>query len=132
MVLPKKQTYITYEPTVKFQGSFDENFDIYFNGEKIQLNEAGNFYFEEDLDVGLNTFTFKNKAKTVTYKITRRVKVLQSAEPEEGTELRVEGTTKISVNVIAYSGSKVTATLNGEKIKLTEEGIAFRRARFKY
>lgn len=124
MVLPKKQTYITYEPTVKFQGSFDENFDIYFNGEKIQLNEAGNFYFEEDLDVGLNTFTFKNKAKTVTYKITRRVKVLQSAEPEEGTELRVEGTTKISINVIAYSGSKVTATLNGEKIKLTEEGIA--------
>lgn len=60
----------------------------------------------------------------MTYKITRRVKVLQSAEPEEGTELRVEGTTKISVNVIAYSGSKVTATLNGEKIKLTEEGIA--------
>ncbi len=121
MVLPKKHNYITYEPTVIFQGSFDENFDIYFNGKKIKLNEAGNFFFEEDLDVGLNTFTFKNKAKTVTYKITRRVKVLQSAEPEEGTELRVEGTTHISVNVIAYSGSKVTATLNGEKIKLTEE-----------
>lgn len=121
MVLPKKQTYITYEPTVIFQGSFDENFDIYFNGKKIKLNEAGNFFFEEDLDIGLNTFTFKNKAKTVTYKITRRVDVLQSAEPEEGTELRVEGNTHISVNVIAYSGSKVTATLNGEKIKLTEE-----------
>lgn len=120
MVLPKQYNYTTYEPTVKFQGSFDSNFDIYFNGEKIELNEAGNFYFEEDLDVGLNTFTFKNKAKTVTYKITRRVKVLQSCEPEEGTELRVEGTTRISVNVIAYSGSEVTATLNGETISLTE------------
>lgn len=121
MVLPKQRTYTTYEPTVKFQGSFDQNFDIYFNGEKIKLNEAGNFYFEEDLDIGLNTFTFKNKAKTVTYKITRRVKVLQTVEPEEGTTLRIEGTTRIVVSVIAYSGSKVTATLNGEKIKLIED-----------
>lgn len=121
MVLPKKTNYTTYEPTVKFQGTYDSNFDVYFNGEIIKLNEAGNFYFEEDLEVGLNTFTFKNKAKTVTYKIMRKVKVLQSVEPEEGIETRVEGTTKISVNVIAYSGSKITATLNGEKIKLTED-----------
>ena len=121
MVLPKKYNYTTYEPTVKFQGSFDANFDIYFNGEIIKLNEAGNFYFEEDLEVGVNTFTFKNKSKTITYKITRKVKVLQSVEPEEGTETRVEGTTKISVSVIAYRGSKVTATLNGKTIKLTED-----------
>lgn len=121
MVLPRQTNYTTYEPTVKFQGSFDSNFDIYFNGEKIKLNEAGNFYFEEDLDIGLNTFTFQNKANTVTYKITRRVKVLQSCEPEEGSELRVEGMTRISVSVIAYSGSEVTATLNGETITLTEE-----------
>lgn len=121
MVLPKKLNYTTYEPTVKFQGTYDSNFDVYFNGKKIQLNEAGNFYFEEDLEVGMNTFTFKNKAKSVTYKIMRKVKVLQSVEPEEGSELRVEGTTKISVDVIAYSGSKLTATLNGEKIRLTED-----------
>ncbi len=121
MVLPKKYNYTTYEPTVKFQGSFDANFDIYFNGEIIKLNEAGNFYFEEDLEVGVNTFTFKNKSKTITYKITRKVKVLQSVEPEEGTETRVEGTTKISVSVVAYRGSKVTATLDGKTIKLTED-----------
>ena len=121
MVLPKKYNYTTYEPTVKFQGSFDSNFDIYFNGEIIKLNEAGNFYFEEDLEVGVNTFTFQNKSKTITYKITRKVKVLQSVEPEEGTETRVEGTTKISVSVIAYRGSEVTATLNGKTIKLTED-----------
>ena len=121
MVLPKKYNYTTYEPTVKFQGSFDSNFDIYFNGEIIKLNEAGNFYFEEDLEVGVNEFTFKNKSKTITYKITRKVKVLQSVEPEEGTETRVEGTTKISVSVIAYRGSKVTATLNGKTIKLIED-----------
>ncbi len=121
MVLPKKYDFITYEPTEKFQGSFDSNFDIYFNGEKIELNEAGNFYFEVDLEVGVNKFTFKNKSTTITYKITRKVKVLQSVEPEEGTETRVEGTTKISVSVLAYKGSVVTATLNGKTIKLTED-----------
>lgn len=120
MVLPKKTDFTTYEPTVKFQGSFDANFDIYFNGEKIELNEAGNFFFEVDLEVGVNKFTFKNKSTTITYKITRKVKVLQSVEPEEGTETRVEGTTKISVSVLAYKGSEITASLNGKTITLTE------------
>ena len=32
MVLPRQTNYTTYEPTVKFQGSFDSNFDIYFIG----------------------------------------------------------------------------------------------------
>ena len=121
MVLPKKTEFTTYEPTVKFQGSFDSNFDVYFNGKPITLNEAGNFYFEEELDVGMNTFTFKNKADTVKYRITRKVKVLQSIEPVEGATMYVEGETRIGVNVVAYSGSKVTATLNGETITLTEE-----------
>lgn len=121
MVLPTKTDYITYEPSVIFQGSFDQNFDIYFNGKPITLNEAGNFFFEEQLDVGVNTFTFKNKSTTVKYRITRKVNVLKSVEPEENAEMHVEGTTRINVNVIAYSGSKVTAILNGETIKLTEE-----------
>lgn len=121
MVLPTKYDYTTYEPTVKFQGSFDPNFDIYFNGEVIKLNEAGSFFFEEDLEVGVNHFTFKNKSTTITYKITRKVKVLQSVEPEEGTVTRVEGKTKIAVNVLAYKGSEVTATLNGRTIELIED-----------
>lgn len=123
MVLPTKRDYTTYEPTVKFQGTFDSNFDIYFNGEKIELNEAGNFYFEEDLEVGVNKFTFKNKSTTITYKITRKVKVLQSVEPEEGTITRVEGKTKINVSVLAYKGSKITATLNGKTITLAEDDM---------
>ncbi len=121
MVLPTKYDFTTYEPTVKFQGSFDPNFDIYFNGDVIKLNEAGNFYFEEDLEVGVNHFTFKNKSTTITYRITRKVKVLQSVEPEEGTVMRVEGKTKISVSVLAYKGSEISASLNGKTIKLSED-----------
>ena len=123
MVLPTKTEFVTYEPTQTFQGTFDSNFEVYFNGEPITLNEAGNFYFVEELKVGLNTFTFRNKADTVKYRITRRVQVLRSVEPEEGTEMRVEGTTRIAVNVIAYRGSKVRATLNGETITLSEDEI---------
>lgn len=121
MVLPTKTDFTTYEPTVIFQGSFDQNFEVYFNGEPIKLNEAGNFFFEEELAVGVNTFTFKNKSTTVRYRITRKVKVLQSVEPAEGGEMHVEGMTRIIANVVAYKGSKVKATLNGETITLTEE-----------
>lgn len=123
MVLPKKTEYTTYEPSVIFQGSFDSNFDVFFQNEPIKLNEAGNFFFEVDLDVGLNIFKFKNKADTVEYRITRKVKVLQSIEPEEGATMYVQGESRIGVNVIAYRDSRVTATLNGETITLTEEEI---------
>lgn len=123
MVLPTKTDFTTYEPSVIFQGSFDYNFDVYFNGEPITLNEAGNFFFEEELDVGVNTFTFKNKSTTVKYRITRKVKVLNSIEPADGSTMYVEGTSRIGVNVVAYRGSTVRATLNGETIKLTEEEI---------
>ena len=123
MVLPTKTDFTTYEPSVIFQGSFDQNFEVYFNGEPIKLNEAGNFFFEEPLVVGVNTFTFKNKSTTVKYRITRKVKVLQSVEPAEGVEMHVEGSTRIAANVVAYKGSTVKATLNGETITLTESEV---------
>lgn len=123
MVLPTKTEFVTYEPTVIFQGTFDSNFEVYFNGKPITLNEAGNFFFEEDLDVGVNTFTFKNKADVVTYRITRKVQVLKSIEPSEGITMYVEGNARVGVNIVAYRGSKVTATLHGETITLTEEEI---------
>lgn len=123
MVLPDKREFVTYEPTQIFQGTFDPNFPVYYNDEALKLNEAGNFYFLEDLDVGLNTFTFKNKADKVTYKITRKVQVLRSVLPEAGTVMRVEGESRIAVDVVAYRGSKVRASLNGETITLTEEDV---------
>ena len=123
MVLPTKTDFTTYEPSVIFQGSFDQNFEVYFNGKPIKLNEAGNFFFEEPLVVGVNTFTFKNKSTTVKYRITRKVKVLQSVEPADGTEMHIEGSSRIAADVVAYKGSTVKATLNGETITLTESEV---------
>lgn len=117
MTLPLSTKFKTEEPTVIFAGSFDPNFTIYFQGEPIELNEAGRFYFNMDLDVGVNTFTFKNKGKTVTYKITRTVNVLKSVEPDV-SEMRVEEQSAITLSAIAYKGSEVTAEINGKSVEL--------------
>lgn len=118
MTLPQSTKFKTEEPTVIFAGSFDPNFTIYFQGEPIELNEAGRFYFNMDLDVGVNTFTFKNKGKTVTYKITRTVNVLKSVEPAV-SEMRVEEQSAITLSAVAYKGSDVSASINGKTVELT-------------
>lgn len=121
MVSPTKYNYTTYDPTVKFQGSFDENFEILFNGYPIELNEAGNFYYEKELKVGTNTFSISNKGKTLYYTITRKVKVLNGVTPASGVDMYVEENSRINVTVEAYKGSSVSATLNGVTIYLTEQ-----------
>lgn len=118
MNAPTKTTFTTYEPEVIFQGTFDKNFDVTFNGTPIELNEAGYFYIRKPLNVGLNTFQIANKGKVVTYKITRRIKVIQSINPQG--QMSVNGGMTIDVSAIAYKGSTVTAKLNGVTIKLTE------------
>jgi len=118
MTLPTSTTFKTEEPTVIFAGSFDPNFTIYFQGEPIELNEAGRFYFNIDLEVGLNTFTFENKGKVITYKITRTVNVLKSVEPSDGGEMRIEEQFAVTLSAIAYKGSDVTAVINGKTITL--------------
>lgn len=119
MTLPTKTTFKTEEPTVIFAGSFDPNFPVYYQGKEIVLNEAGRFYFTEDLDVGVNTFKFQSKAKVVTYKITRTVNVLKSVSPADST-MRVEEQSTIALSAIAYRGSQVTAKINGKSITLNE------------
>ncbi|MBQ5319138.1 MAG: N-acetylmuramoyl-L-alanine amidase [Oscillospiraceae bacterium] len=119
MTLPKKTTFKTEEPEVIFAGSFDPNFPVYYQGKEIELNEAGRFYFTEELEVGVNTFKFQNKAKVITYKITRTVKVLKDVAPTDAT-MRVEEQSTIALSAIAYRGSSVSAKINGKSITLTE------------
>lgn len=119
MTLPTKTTFKTEEPTVIFAGSFDPNFPVYYQGKEIKLNEAGRFYFTEDLEVGLNTFKFQSKAKVITYKITRTVNVLKSVSPT-GDTMRVEEQSTIALSAIAYRGSVVSASVNGKSVELKE------------
>lgn len=118
MISPSSLSFVTYDSTVKFMGTFDENFDVLFDGSKIKLNEAGNFYFVKDLNVGHNSFTIEHKGRQYKYSIERRVDVLKSIESDK--DVRVEGGTKISLVAVAYSGATVTATIGGKTIKLKE------------
>lgn len=122
MVLPTKLNYTTSDTTVKFQGTFDENFDVYFNGKKIELNEAGNFFIQERLKVGKNYFTFEHKGKKINYVIDREVKVFKSIE--NTSNITVEGGTKIALSAVVYSGSKVTASINGKTVTLNEKAAS--------
>ena len=118
MTSPTETSFVTYDSSVKFMGTFDENFDVYFDGKKIKLNEVGNFYFQKDLDVGWNSFVIEHKGTKINYSIERRVDVLRSVEAQD---VIVEGGTKLSLVAVAYSGSKVSATIAGQVIELAEK-----------
>ncbi len=122
MTSPYYLNYSTDEPSATFMGTFDENFDVYFDGEKLELNEAGNFYFEKPLEIGMNTFSISHKDKYLYYNIERRINVLKSvgSAVSEGKVMHVDGETYVSVLAVAYKGANVTATINGTTIKLKE------------
>ncbi len=122
MISPQYLSYMTYEPIVKFMGTFDPNFDVYFDGDKIVLNDYGNFYIPKDLEVGMNYFTIKHKGKEYDYSIERKVDVMASVESD--ADIRVEGGTTISLVATAYSGSSVSATINGTTVELAEMGTS--------
>ncbi len=118
MVSPTQLTYTTYDSTAKFMGTFDPNFDVYFDNEKIVLNDVGNFYIPKELDIGWNYFTIKHKGKEVNYSIEHIIRVLDSVDST--ADVTVEGGTQLSFTAVAYSGSYVTATINGTTVELQE------------
>jgi N-acetylmuramoyl-L-alanine amidase len=119
---PTSLSFVTNDSIAVFQGSYDDNFDVFLNDDKIALNDAGNFYIEKPLNVGVNRFTLKHKGKVVTYSIERRVVVLHSIDGSiaNGKTLEVEGGTTISISAIAYRGAHVTATINGQTVSMTQ------------
>lgn len=118
MVSPTQLSYTTYDATAKFMGTFDPNFDVYFDGSKIILNEVGNFYIPKDLSVGWNYFSIEHKGKRYNYSIERVVDVMKSVDSTAA--VRVEGGTTLTFTAVAYSGSDVTVTINGDTISLQE------------
>lgn len=119
MTSPSQTNFVTYDSTVKFMGTFDENFDVLFDGEKVKLNEAGTFYFQKELNVGKNTFVVEHKGKKIYYTIDRQVDVLRSIEQTK--DIVVEGGSKVTLEAVAYSGSKVSATIGGTTVTLKEK-----------
>ena len=115
---PEKLTYSTYEPNVSFYGASDPNFPLLLNGDEVERNSNGVFSLELALAAGENTFEFSHKTKTVTYTITRNVKIFQSVAPEGS--MTVEGDSIVTISAYAYKGSSVTAYVDGLTIPLIE------------
>lgn len=120
MTTPTELNFSTYDSSVKFMGTFDENFDVFFDDEKIQLNEKGNFFIQKELKVGYNSFTIEHKGTKYEYSIERTVKVLKSIE--QISDVTVEGGTRIALGAVAYSGSSVSASIGGVTVQLNERG----------
>lgn len=116
MTRPSKKTYSTYENVVTFAGASDVNFDLFLNGEKVKRDSNGAFMLTIDLKTGLNTFTFTHKEKTITYNITRNIKILKEITPLGN--MTIGGGMSVTVTALAYEGSTVTASLGSSTISL--------------
>ena len=107
---------------MKFMGTFDENFDVYFDGSRVKLNEAGNFFIQKDLKVGRNSFVIEHKGKKIYYTIERQVDVLRSIGQTK--DIVVEGGSRVTLEAVAYSGSSVSAVIAGKTVTLKEKSGA--------
>ncbi len=119
MSTPMENTFTTYDSVITFSGVTDPNFKTLFNGETVSIGEKGYFSFDIDLKIGVNTFKFTHKGKSVTYNITRKVEIIDSVTPT-GT-IEVDGGTSITFSVKAYRGSQVIAKIGNKSIDLIEQ-----------
>lgn len=115
-VTPKSTTFTTKESKLSFQGGGDPNFPMTMNGKPVTLSQHGFFAIDQTLTPGLNTFTFVHKGKTVVYKITYVVNVIQSVSPNAAMSL--DGGTEVVFSAIARKGSTVYAMFNGKKLTM--------------
>ncbi|MEG0019616.1 MAG: N-acetylmuramoyl-L-alanine amidase, partial [Oscillospiraceae bacterium] len=113
---PDKTVYSTDEPFVSFYGASDPNFPLLLNDMEVERNDKGVFSLEIELKAGENTFNFTHKTKTVTYNITRNIKIIQRVSPEGG--MTVEGSTIVPISVYAYKDSTVVASVGGVNLNL--------------
>ena len=118
MSSPTTNNITTYDSSIVFSGATDPNFQTTFNGKPIEVTEKGYFSFDATLNIGVNTFKISHKGRTVTYTVTRKVKLLESVAPT-GT-LAVDGETAIMLYAKGYTGSQITAKIGSTLVKLQE------------
>lgn len=118
MSTPTKNTFTTYDEKITFSGVTDPNFKTLFNGQPIEISEKGYFSMDVELKIGVNTFKFTHKGKSVTYNITRKVEIIESVTPVG--KIEVDGGTQIALSVKAYKSSQVVAKIGNKTIDLIE------------
>ena len=115
---PKSPNVVTTEDKITFEGSFDPNFGVEINGNKLWTVQGGEFAAQFPLEMGKNTFVLSSKGNSQLYTITRKIQVLKEISPVNDT--KINGGIALTVSAVAYDGATVTATLNGKTIKLNK------------
>lgn len=116
---PSQTTFTSFDPTVLFTGHTDPNTDATINGVEIKTDENGYFQLEMPLTEGENIFKINHKGKTVTYNITRITEVVKQVSPGSG-KLNVDGSTKLTIDAVAYAAAKVYAVIGGQTVALQQ------------
>ncbi|MEG0693703.1 MAG: hypothetical protein RR444_11570, partial [Oscillospiraceae bacterium] len=117
---PTKKTLVTYEESIQFKMKFDPNAEVFLNGTKVEASSRGGASVWVPLNVGKNAIKLEHKGKTSIYNIERKVIIFKEVAPTGA--MKVAGSSTIELTALAYKGSKITATINGKTIQLTEGG----------
>lgn len=117
---PKKHNIVTYEESYQFRMSFDPNAEVFLNGEKVEPSSRGGASVWVPLKIGDNEITLKHKGKSDTYHIKRDIIIFKEVSPTGA--IKVPGSSTIQLSALAYTGSKITANINGTTVTLTEGG----------
>ncbi len=118
MSSPQKNVFETNQSKVSFVGTGDISKPLTVNGQAVKLIEYGYFSVEKQLKPGENIFVFDHCGKQYTYKITYKIKLIDSVSPS-GT-VNAPGGARLDIAVVAHKSANVTAMLSGNSIKLTK------------
>lgn len=116
---PDQSEFSTFEPVMVFRGASDPNFDVTLNDSVLETDENGYFTVTQDLQAGLNTFTFEHKGKTQTFRITRNVQIIKEVYPTGNVEL--EGGMQLQITALAYRDAAVAASINGQTVAMIRD-----------
>lgn len=112
--------FTTYSKNLSITGASDPDYELKMNGNPVKRTAKGYFSFNVTLAEGSNTFTFEHKDKTRVFTVTYESIIIKRIAPRADQILT--GDSVISVSATVRSGSIVTATLNGQTIKLAQVG----------
>ena len=126
---PGKSVTVSYE-TYFITGICDPNKPVYMNGKKLEsVGSAGVFGAYVELEVGKNTFTFKQDDKSVTVTVTREAPAQTTKTDSLSSRFPtyddfVYAGKEVTISCTGPSGAKVTAEVFGEKVNLEQTANA--------
>lgn len=109
--LPAQEQQVTLEEKLVFQGTADPRYPLQINGQTVQPDENGQFFYEAPLELGENTITLTYLDETREFAVTRRYTTIWYAYEEEAS---CNSGAPIYAELYAREGSAVRVSFRGE------------------